>query len=88
MLTLSGQRGDWAIRTDLGSTFITTDGGSNLNRSAGLDTTPADAVTSVNGYQGTVVLDASALVLFLLVLLQPILISWMDWIVVSSLGLI
>jgi hypothetical protein len=56
MLALTGQRGDWCIRTDTGSTWvITTDGGSLLSHWTQL-ATPADAVTSVNGYTGTVVL--------------------------------
>ena len=59
LLALSGQRGDWAIRTDTGSTWvITTDGGSNLSDWTELST-PADAITSVNGYTGTVVLSGS-----------------------------
>lgn len=59
MLALSGQRGDWAIRTDTSTTWvITTDGGSNLSDWTEL-ATPADAVSSVNGYQGTVVLSAA-----------------------------
>lgn len=57
MLALTGQRGDWCIRTDTGSTWvITTDGGSLLSDWTQL-ATPADAVTSVNGYTGTVVLS-------------------------------
>lgn len=56
MLALTGQRGDWCIRTDTGSTWvITTDGGSLLSHWTQL-ATPADAVTSVNGYTGAVVL--------------------------------
>ena len=56
MLALTGQRGDWCIRTDTGSTWvITTDGGSLLSDWTQL-ATPADAVASVNGYTGTVVL--------------------------------
>jgi hypothetical protein len=59
LLTLNGERGDWAIRTDTGSTWIiTTDGGSNISDWTEL-ATPADAVTSVNGYTGTVVLGPS-----------------------------
>jgi hypothetical protein len=56
LLALSGQRGDWAIRTDTGSTWvITTDGGSTITDWTEL-ATPADAVTSVNGFTGAVVL--------------------------------
>jgi len=59
LLALSGQRGDWAIRTDTGSTWVvTTDGGSLLSDWTEL-ATPAGAVTSVNGFQGTVVLGAA-----------------------------
>lgn len=59
LLALSGQRGDWAIRTDTGSTWvITTDGGSLISDWTEL-ATPADAVSSVNGFTGTVVLGAS-----------------------------
>ena len=59
MLALTGQRGDWAIRTDTGSTWIiTNDGGSLIGDWTEL-ATPADAVTSVNGYQGAVVLSAA-----------------------------
>jgi hypothetical protein len=59
MLALTGQRGDWAIRTDTSTTWvITTDGGSQLSDWTEL-ATPADAVSSVNGYQGTVVLSAA-----------------------------
>ena len=59
LLALTGQRGDWAIRTDTGSTWvITTDGGSTITDWTEL-ATPADAVTSVNGFTGTVVLGAS-----------------------------
>ena len=59
LLALSGQRGDWAIRTDLGTTFIlTNDGGSSISDWTEI-ATPADAVSSVNGNTGAVVLDAS-----------------------------
>ena len=59
LLALTGQRGDWAIRTDTGSTWvITTDGGSTITDWTEL-ATPADAVSSVNGFTGTVVLGAS-----------------------------
>jgi hypothetical protein len=56
LLALTGQRGDWAIRTDTGSTWVlTTDGGSTITDWTEL-ATPADAVASVNGFTGTVVL--------------------------------
>ena len=59
MLALSGERGDWCIRTDLGSTFVlVADGGSSLSDWQEL-ATPASPVQSVNGQTGTVVLGAS-----------------------------
>ena len=59
MLALSGQRGDFAIRTDTGSTFVlTSDGGSSLSHWQEL-ATPTDAIQTVNGQAGTVVLGAT-----------------------------
>jgi hypothetical protein len=56
---LTGERGDWAIRIDTGSTWvITTDGGSLISDWTEL-ATPSSAVTSVNGFTGTVVLGPS-----------------------------
>ena len=59
MLLLSGERGDWCIRTDSSSTFVlVSDGGSSIGDWQEL-ATPASPVSSVNGYTGTVVLGAS-----------------------------
>jgi hypothetical protein len=59
MLNLSGQRGDFAIRTDTGSTFVlTSDGGSATSHWQEL-ATPTDAIQTVNGQAGTVVLGPS-----------------------------
>ncbi len=59
MLLLSGERGDWCIRTDSSSTFVlVSDGGSTIGDWQEL-ATPASPVSSVNGYTGTVVLGAS-----------------------------
>ncbi|WVQ00116.1 tail fiber protein [Synechococcus phage MA10] len=59
LLTLSGQRGDWAIRTDTGSTWVlTSDGGSTITDWTEL-ATPSAPVTSVNSQTGTIVLGAS-----------------------------
>lgn len=56
LLALSGQRGDWAIRSDEGVTYIlVADGGSQLSDWRAIST-PADAVSSVNGQTGVVVL--------------------------------
>lgn len=59
MLALSGQRGDFAIRTDTGSTFVlTSDGGSTLSDWQELET-PTIPIQTVNGQTGTVVLGPS-----------------------------
>lgn len=59
MLALTGQRGDFAIRTDTGSTFVlTSDGGSTLSDWQELET-PTDSIQTVNGQTGTVVLGPS-----------------------------
>lgn len=59
-LALTGERGDWALQTDLGLVYVlVADGGS-----AGADwrslSYPAAAVASVNGQVGAVVLDKSS----------------------------
>lgn len=56
MLALSGQRGDWATRTDTGTTWILTAEPSTLLASWKQVLTPADAVTSVAGKTGVVTL--------------------------------
>ena len=59
MLALSGQRGDFAIRSDTSTTFVlTSDGGSNLSDWQELET-PTIPIASVNGQTGTVVLGPS-----------------------------
>jgi hypothetical protein len=59
MLALSGQRGDFAIRSDTSTTFVlTSDGGSNLSDWQELET-PTIPIQSVNGQTGTVVLGPS-----------------------------
>ena len=59
MLLLSGERGDWCIRTDSSSTFVlVSDGGSSIGDWQEL-ATPASPVSSVNGYTGAVVLGAA-----------------------------
>lgn len=56
LLALTGQRGDWAIRTDTGTTWVLiTDGGSLIGHWQQLSY-PAAPVTSVNGQAGVVVL--------------------------------
>lgn len=54
MLALVGQRGDWATRSDLGATFIVTAEPSSVLANWKQLTTPADAVSSVNGRTGPV----------------------------------
>jgi len=66
MLALSGQKGDWAIRTDTGSTWVIVGTNPSLIGSWVELATPADAVSSVNGYTGSVTLghaDVAALAL-------------------------
>ena len=59
MLALTGQRGDFAIRSDTGTTFVlTSDGGSSLSHWQEL-ATPTDSIQTVNGQTGTVVLGPS-----------------------------
>ena len=59
MLALSGQRGDFAIRSDTSTTFVlTSDGGSNLSDWQELET-PNIPIQTVNGQTGTVVLGPS-----------------------------
>lgn len=56
MLLLTGQKGDWVIRTDTSSTWvIVANNGSAIGDWVQL-ATPPNAVTSVNGYLGAVVL--------------------------------
>lgn len=54
MLALVGQRGDWTIRTDLGSAFILTGEPSSVLANWKQLPTPADLVSSVNGRTGAV----------------------------------
>lgn len=54
MLALSGQRGDWATRTDLGTDWILTADDAALIGSWREMTTPASPVSSVNGRTGAV----------------------------------
>lgn len=57
MLALSAQKGDICIRTDISTTFILAeDGASTLSHWKQL-ATPTDAVTSVNGMTGAVIID-------------------------------
>jgi hypothetical protein len=59
MLALSGQRGDWAVRTDTSESYIlVADDASQLASWRKL-LTPVDAVLSVNGETGAVSLDAA-----------------------------
>lgn len=56
-LALTGERGDWALQTDVGLIYIlVADGGSQAADWRALSY-PAAAVTSVNGRTGVVVLD-------------------------------
>ncbi len=62
MLALVGQKGDWAIRTDLGSTWVITGDDPTKLASWTELKTPAGgggAVSTVNGQTGTVVLGPS-----------------------------
>jgi hypothetical protein len=59
MLALSGQKGDWAIRTDTGSTWVIVGTNPSVIGSWVELATPADAVSSVNGYTGSVTLGHS-----------------------------
>jgi len=66
LLALSGQKGDWAIRTDTGSTWVIVGNNPSQIGSWVELATPADAVSSVNGYTGSVTLghaDVGALAL-------------------------
>jgi hypothetical protein len=57
LLGLSGQRGDWAIRSDTGTTWVLiTEGGADLAHWRELSY-PAAPVQTVNGQTGTVVLS-------------------------------
>jgi len=58
MLALTGQKGDWAVRTDTSTTWIITGNTpSNISSWTEIDY-PAAPVTTVNGQAGTVVLAA------------------------------
>lgn len=59
LLALSGQKGDWAVRTDTGSTWIITGTNPSVIGDWVEVATPADAVSSVNGYTGAVSLSHS-----------------------------
>jgi hypothetical protein len=60
MLALTGQLGDWCIRSDLGSTFVITGADPTLLASWTQLAYPAAPITSVNGQTGpTVTLGAS-----------------------------
>ena len=66
LLALSGQKGDWAIRTDTGSTWVIVGTNPSVIGDWVELATPADAVSSVNGYTGSVSLghaDVGALAL-------------------------
>lgn len=54
LLALTGQKGDWAIRTDTGSTWIIVGTNPSVIGDWVELATPADAVSSVNGYTGSV----------------------------------
>lgn len=59
MLELSGERGDWCIRTDSSRTyFLVAEGGDEYSDWQYLET-PASPVTSVNGQSGVIVLGKS-----------------------------
>lgn len=59
MLALSGQKGDWCIRTDTGATWIITGTDPTLLGSWTAISYPTSAVTSVAGRTGAVTLSAS-----------------------------
>jgi hypothetical protein len=59
MLALTGEKGDWAIRSDLGSTWIITGTNPTLIGSWTAVSYPAAPVSSVNTQTGAVVLAAS-----------------------------
>ena len=64
LLALTGEKGDWAIRTDTGSTWVITGTNPSVIGSWVELASPAAAVSSVNGYTGAVSLghaDVSAL---------------------------
>ena len=54
LLALTGQKGDWAIRTDTGSTWVIVGTNPSVIGDWVELATPADAVSSVNGYTGSV----------------------------------
>ena len=59
LLALTGQKGDWAIRTDTGSTWVIVGTNPSVIGDWVELATPADAVSSVNGYTGSVSLSHS-----------------------------
>ncbi len=59
LLALTGQKGDWAIRTDTGSTWVIVGTNPSVIGDWVELATPADAVSSVNGYTGSVTLAHS-----------------------------
>ncbi len=61
MLALSGQKGDWAIRTDTGTTWVISGSDPTQISSWQQLAYPTSPVTSVNGFTGPVVLTAADL---------------------------
>lgn len=59
MLALDGDRGDWCLRSDTGTTFVLSDDDSTLLASWVELNYPTAPVTSVNGETGAVTLSAS-----------------------------
>ena len=59
MLALTGDRGDWCLRSDTGTTFVLSDDDSSLLASWVELNYPTAPVTSVNGETGAVTLSAS-----------------------------
>lgn len=59
MLALAGQKGDWAIRTDLGTTWVITGNDPTSLASWTALSYPTAPVTSVNGQTGAVTLAAA-----------------------------
>jgi len=59
MLALVIQKGDVAVRSDLGRTFINTNGNNTAMSDWQELATPADGISSINGFTGTVVLTTT-----------------------------
>lgn len=59
MLMLSGQKGDWCIRTDQNMTYVITGNDPSLIGGWRMIETPGSPVTSVNGQTGVIVLGKS-----------------------------